>query len=367
MQQLAEVLVELRVLLHVAQRVGVLVAAPVGHRLGRGQLRGIDVNHRGVRPAQRIHVLQRLGVNLLGQRQPVATGLGEADQFLQPRRAGGLHVYARAGAAKGVADDRVDGKLVAAAVHTELQVIRQAVLGNRMGDHSEVVVEFLLELLQVAHVIHALVETPGELRRDGLQRHAFICQRRENDQKLRRRLRHVGFVHGHLGNEVTLARFDVPVNRAGLGHRAQVFAGDGLDVLTRDLQRRVDALDAHAADQLRMFPHEHRNRVALGRLPDKIRHVDGEEIRAVEILVDRVHVDVVGIHVPTLLPAQCLHRRLGGVINALRFRADEAVLAVGLVPDRHHFDAIRGQLHTRLQLRLSLVRKSVAHAHGVFF
>ena len=159
----------------------------------------------------------------------------------------------------------------------------------------------------------------------------------------------------------------MPVNRAGLGHRAQVFAGDGLDVLTRDLQRRVDALDAHAADQLRMFPHEHRNRVALGRLPDKIRHVDGEEIRAVEILVDRVHVDVVGIHVPTLLPAQCLHRRLGGVINALRFRADEAVLAVGLVPDRHHFDAIRGQLHTRLQLRLSLVRKSVAHAHGVFF
>ena len=38
-----------------------------------------------------------------------------------------------------------------------------------MGDDGEVVVEFLLELLHITDVVHAFVETAGELGRDGLE------------------------------------------------------------------------------------------------------------------------------------------------------------------------------------------------------
>ena len=115
-----------------------------------------------------------------------------------------------------------------------------------------------------------------------------------------------------------------------------------------------------------MVFHKRRHRIAFGRLPNEIRHVDGEEIGATKILVDCIHVNVVGIHVPALIPAKGRNCPLGSVVNTLRLRTDEVVLAVGFVPNRNHLDPLLSQFHTRLQLRCSLMCKPVAHAYGVF-
>ena len=115
-----------------------------------------------------------------------------------------------------------------------------------------------------------------------------------------------------------------------------------------------------------MFLHKRRHRIAFGRLPNEICHVDGEKIRAAQIVVDRVHIDMVSIHMPTAFPTQRFHRRLGGVVHALWLRADEAVFAVGFIPNGNHLNPLLGQLHACLQLRCRLMRKPVAHANGVF-
>ena len=54
----------------------------------------IDVDHRGVRAAQLVEPGQGFAVDLLGDGQTVAAGRGQADQLLEPRRAGRLQVEA---------------------------------------------------------------------------------------------------------------------------------------------------------------------------------------------------------------------------------------------------------------------------------
>ena len=85
-----------------------------------------------------------------------------------------------------------------------------------------------------------------------------------------------------------------------------------------------------------------------------------------QIVVDRVHIDVVGIHVPTRSQPSAIHRRLGSVVHTLRLRTDEAVLAVGFIPNRNHINPLLSQFHARLQLCCRLMRKPVAHANGIF-
>ena len=86
----------------------------------------------------------------------------------------------------------------------ELEIRGQAVLPHGVGDDGEVVVKLLLELREVADVVNALVEAAGELRRDRLQTDAFVRERREDHQQLRRRLRRVGFIHRDFGDQVVL-------------------------------------------------------------------------------------------------------------------------------------------------------------------
>ena len=105
----------------------------------------------------------------------------EADEFFEPCRAGRLDVDARIEYLQRLAHRLVDGKLVAAGMHAQLERRRQAVFFDGKRDDREVFVEFLLELFHVADVIHALVETAGELRRDGLERNLLVRQRGEND------------------------------------------------------------------------------------------------------------------------------------------------------------------------------------------
>jgi hypothetical protein len=64
-------------------------------------------------------------------RAAVAAGFGQADDFLQPVGACGLDVEARAGAADGLFDRRIDRKLVGTGVNGELQRGRQAITSRR--------------------------------------------------------------------------------------------------------------------------------------------------------------------------------------------------------------------------------------------
>ena len=95
-------------------------------------------------------------------------------------------------------------KLVAAGMHAQLQIVGQPVALHGVGDHGQVAREFLFELLDVAHVIHAFVEAAGEFGRDGLDGNSFIGDGRQNQQQLGRRLRRIGFVHGNFGDEAAV-------------------------------------------------------------------------------------------------------------------------------------------------------------------
>ena len=64
-----------------------------------------------------------------------------------------------------------------------------------MGDDGEVVIEFLFELHEIAHVIDSFIETTGEFRCDRLDWDSLVGDGCEDDQQFRRCLRAVGFVH----------------------------------------------------------------------------------------------------------------------------------------------------------------------------
>ena len=68
-------------------------------------------------------------------------------------------------------------------MHAQLQVSRQAIALHGAFDHAQVVREFPGELFDIAHAIHALVEPPGEFRRDGLKGDFLIGDERQNDQQ----------------------------------------------------------------------------------------------------------------------------------------------------------------------------------------
>ena len=175
---------------------------------------------------------QGVGVDLLRQHQSVAARLCQPNHFLQPGRSGGLHVHAGSGAGQCAANDRIQRELVAAAVDAELEIRRKAVPRHRVGDHREVIVELAFELGQVAHVIDTLVEAAGELWRDGLHPHLLICQRGQDDEQFQRRLRRVGLVHRHLGDQVSLAlrRDDVAIDLPGVLDGQQILAHHDLHV-----------------------------------------------------------------------------------------------------------------------------------------
>ena len=66
--------VELRMAGNVPDRVGKLSARPAIDNRGTRKLRPVDINHAGVGRAEFVHVCQRVGVNLLSQREAVAAG-----------------------------------------------------------------------------------------------------------------------------------------------------------------------------------------------------------------------------------------------------------------------------------------------------
>ena len=314
-------------------------------------------------------MIQSFGINFLGQHQSIAIGFREADDFFQPRRAGGLDVEAGAKLRDGAADRSIDGKFVAAGVDTQLERRREAVLLDGKRDDGEVVVEFFFKLHHVADVIHALVETSGELRRDGLQWNFFVRQRGKNDEQFRRRLRAVGFVHRNFGDEIRLALGldDMPVNFPGLLHGEQIFPCDAFHFGARDRERLGDARDGNFSGEFRMAFDESLQRFRVGGFGNPVRDIERVKIRVRQKAIHRLKADMVGIHMVRLCPAKFLDGGIGGGARAGRFGADGDVFAVGLVPDRNHLDALLGSQDAGLELGLGLVRKTVTHAEGKFF
>jgi hypothetical protein len=90
-------------------------------------------------------------------------------------------MHPRAGFCQGSPDGRIDGKLVAAGMHAELEVSRESVALHRKGDHAQAVLEFFAELLGVADIIDAFVKPTGEFRSDGLDWDLLIGDQGEDD------------------------------------------------------------------------------------------------------------------------------------------------------------------------------------------
>ena len=140
-----------------------------------------------------------------------------------------------AGPGQRLPDDRVQAKLITAAMNAELQVRRQTVAFNRVSDHSEIILEFLFELGQVTDVIHSLVEPASKLRRDRLHPNVLVRECCQDDKQLRRCLRLVGFIHRNLGDETVFPFIgsNMVINLPGFLGRQQIFRGDPLDFRSR--------------------------------------------------------------------------------------------------------------------------------------
>src|SRR3954470_13872693 len=102
--------------------------------------------------------------------------------------------------------------------------------------HSNIFVEFALELSDVAGVINSLVKATGKFRRDGLQWYFGIGDSTENDKEFCRRLGSVGLVNGYFRYEVIrpLPRRDLLVHFFRLLDGEEVFTGNSFQISPRE-------------------------------------------------------------------------------------------------------------------------------------
>ena len=114
------------------------------------------------------------GVDLFGESEAVASGFGEADEFLEPGGACGFDVEASAGAGEGTLDGPVDGELVRAGVDAQLECLGKSVGLHGVRDDRKVVVELLLELGEIPNIVDTLVEAAGKFWGDGLDGEALV-------------------------------------------------------------------------------------------------------------------------------------------------------------------------------------------------
>ena len=304
-QQLAQAGIEVRVLRIMPQRPSELCRGPSSDFRGGGESGPVDVDHRGVRCTQFVDVLQRGRVQVFGQLQPVTAGLGQADDFFEPGGARRLQVQAGPGAADRSGDGPVNGELVAARVDAELELGRQAIASDGLGDNGQVVVELPLELGDITDIIHALVEATGEFRRDGLHGHSGLGQRCQDDHQGRRGLRRVGFIHGHFGDEAprALGLRDVPIQRPGLLSGLEELGGDPPDILASRDERFGNTRYDLGSDQLGMPFQEGFDCLGSGRLTNEIGHIDGVEIAVRQEAPHRFQANMIGIEEVRSRPA----------------------------------------------------------------
>ena len=113
-QELADVGIELGVHRHVPDGGGEPRPTPAVDFRSRRQLCAVDIDHRRIRPAEVVDVVEGVGVDLPGEHEAVAAGLGQPDQFLEPGRPGRLQMHAGARGREHPPDHGIERELVAA-------------------------------------------------------------------------------------------------------------------------------------------------------------------------------------------------------------------------------------------------------------
>ena len=101
----------------------------------------------------------------------------------------------------------------------------------------------------------------------------------------------------------------------------------------------------------------------VGRLADHLGDIESEEVAGREEALDRGEIDVVGIEIEGRGPAKFLDGGIGGLAGLRGIAADDVVLAIGLVPDRHDLDSGALRLDACGKLRLCLVGETVAYTY----
>ncbi len=172
--ELAERRIVERVGLIVAHSAGVGVRIPFLHLRRRRQGVDVHVDDGGVRHSKLRHTSESVDINLLRELESLRVSHGEAYVLLKPGSTCGLDVDTLVVFLYETAHYRVDGELVGAGVDAELEVVHQSELLDGIVDYEQVLLEFLLELLDVPAIVHALVEASGELRRYGLRWHLLL-------------------------------------------------------------------------------------------------------------------------------------------------------------------------------------------------
>ena len=367
-EELAEVLVVGRVALVVAEGAGVLLAGPAVDFLGAGESGRIHIDDRGVGFAQGFLFLEGGGVDLFGESEAVASGFGEADEFLEPGGACGFDVEASAGAGEGTLDGPVDGELVRAGVDAQLECLGKSVDLHGVRDDRKVVVELLLELGEIPNIVDTLVEASGELGSDGLDGEALVGNGGEDDEHLGRRLGIVGFVHGDFSDEVFVAFVvgDVAIDLAGEFAGLEELVGGLLHVLTCDFKRGLDALNSDRADEFRVPLDKGLDLLSWCGRADVIGDVDGVEVAVGKVAFDGIEVDMIGVEKVFGAPAEVGDGGIRCSACALWLGAHDKVLPVRLVPDRSDLDALLGQFLKGAELSLGLVGKAISDTEGVF-
>jgi hypothetical protein len=163
-------------------------------------------------------------------------------------------VQAGSGTLQCIPNDRVDTELIATAVNAELQVGWQPILLDGVCNHRQIVVEFLLELDEIADVVDSFVKSTSELRRDCLQLHFLVGERGENDQQFRWSLRRIRLVHRDFRDDLrfTFCGRDIAINLSGILHRQQVLGSHSFDILPSDHEGSTNPRNTEVAHQFGM-------------------------------------------------------------------------------------------------------------------
>ena len=146
----------------------------------------------------------------------------------------------------------------------------------------------------------------------------------------------------------------------------QELGGRALNVGTGGRERTIDAGEGDRTDELRVAIDEGLDRGGIGGLCDEIGDIDGEEIGDADETLDGLQADVVGVEEVGGGPAEGLYGGVGRGAGAGRLGADDVVLAVGLVPDRHDLDAKLLGGDAGGELGFGFVGEAIAHAEGEF-
>ena len=102
-------------------------------------------------------------------------------------------------------------------------------------------------------------------------------------------------------------------------------------------------------------------------LSDGVGHIEREKVGAREEAFHCFEADMVGVHVPAVVPAFRADGSLCCVEDTLRLRTYESVLAVGLVPHGRYHNTLGFEFLEGLELSFGLMCKAVTDTKGKSF